>query len=200
MNKNEFLSELESGLAGLPREDVEERIAFYGEMIDDRIEEGESEEEAVAGIGAVSDVVSQIVSETPLNKIVKEKMAKRRAPKAWEIVLIVLGFPLWFPLLLAAAVVVFALYAVLWVLIAAFWAVDIALAVCAVAGVLIAVSDFVRGFGPQGAAVLGIGLFAGGLAIFTAFGCIAASKGAVRLTKKVFTKIKRKIAGKGSSK
>ena len=50
MNKTEFLNELKDGLSGLPREDVEERLSFYGEMIDDRVEEGMTEEEAVAGI------------------------------------------------------------------------------------------------------------------------------------------------------
>ena len=48
MNKQEFLSQLRKGLAGLPQNDIEERLAFYGEMIDDRIEEGLSEEEAVS--------------------------------------------------------------------------------------------------------------------------------------------------------
>ncbi len=51
MNKREFLQKLENGLSGLPREDIEQRLSFYAEMIDDRIEDGFSEEEAVAGIG-----------------------------------------------------------------------------------------------------------------------------------------------------
>ena len=33
MNKQDFLSRLREGLTGLPREDVEERLAFYGEML-----------------------------------------------------------------------------------------------------------------------------------------------------------------------
>ena len=45
MNKQEFLAELRRGLSGLPRDDIEERLSFYGEMLDDRIEEGLSEEE-----------------------------------------------------------------------------------------------------------------------------------------------------------
>ena len=57
MNKQDFLIDLEKGLAGLPREDVEERLAFYSEMIDDRAEETGSEEAAVSEIGPVEDVV-----------------------------------------------------------------------------------------------------------------------------------------------
>lgn len=47
MNKQEFLVKLRKGLSGLPKEDIEERLTFYSEMIDDRMEEGLSEEEAV---------------------------------------------------------------------------------------------------------------------------------------------------------
>ena len=54
MNKQEFLSGLRKGLCGLPQDDIEERLSFYGEMIDGRIEEGLSEEEAVSEIGALA--------------------------------------------------------------------------------------------------------------------------------------------------
>ena len=48
MNKIEFMQKLKDGLAGLSPKDREEQLNFYSEMIDDRIEEGLSEEEAVA--------------------------------------------------------------------------------------------------------------------------------------------------------
>ena len=83
MSKQEFLAALEQGLAGFPREDVDERLAFYSEMIDDRTEEIGSEEAAVAEIGTVDDVVSQIMSEIPLTKIVKERVKPKQGLKAW---------------------------------------------------------------------------------------------------------------------
>lgn len=46
MSKQEFLEQLRRGLSGLPREDIEERLKFYSEMLEDRMEEGLSEEEA----------------------------------------------------------------------------------------------------------------------------------------------------------
>ena len=76
MLKQEFLNALREGLNGLPQADIEERITFYGEMIDDRIEEGRSEEEAVKEIGTVEAVVQQIVEETPLTRIGKEKIPR----------------------------------------------------------------------------------------------------------------------------
>ena len=50
MTKQEFLSGLKAKLSGLPQEDVEERLGFYAEMIEDYTEEGLSEEEAVEKI------------------------------------------------------------------------------------------------------------------------------------------------------
>ena len=48
MNKQEFLSALQNALAGLPKKDRQKTLAFYSEMIDDRMEDGMTEEEAVA--------------------------------------------------------------------------------------------------------------------------------------------------------
>ena len=56
MTKLEFLESLEKGLSGLPKNDIDERIAFYSEIIDDRIEEGLSEEDAVSKIGMLSRI------------------------------------------------------------------------------------------------------------------------------------------------
>ena len=200
MNKKEFLQELEACLSGLPQEDAEERLAFYGEMIDDRIEEGLSEEAAVAGVGSVADIVSQTVAEIPLAKLVKEKMAPKRSLRGWEIVLIVLGFPLWFPLLAAAAAIVLALYVTVWALIVSLWAVEVSLWACALAGLAAAVAYFVWGFRLQGLAFLGAGLFCAGVSIFMFFACAAASEGILRLTKKAALGIKSKFLGKERTK
>ena len=64
MNKQEFLEKLERGIADLPREDAAERLTFYSEMIDDRMEEGLSEEDAVAGIGSPGAIALLILAET----------------------------------------------------------------------------------------------------------------------------------------
>ena len=47
MQKQAFLDALRSQLAGLPEAEINERLNFYSEMIDDRMEEGLTEEEAV---------------------------------------------------------------------------------------------------------------------------------------------------------
>ena len=200
MNKESFLAELRSGLSGLPQADVEERLSFYGEMIDDRVEEGMSEEEAVAGIGPVDEVVKQTVADVPLTKIVKEKVNSGRKLRGWEIALLILGFPLWFPLLIAAAAVALSLYVVLWSLIVTLWAVEISLWAGALAGIVSAVVHFVRGNTIPGIAMLGIAAFCAGASVFMFYGCVAATKGLVRLTKKMALGLKSLIIGKERSK
>ena len=65
MRKQEFLGQLRKGLATLPPNDIAEHLAFYNEMIDDRMEEGLSEEDAVAAVGSVEKIIGQIVAESP---------------------------------------------------------------------------------------------------------------------------------------
>lgn len=69
MLRNLFLSELRNRLFGLPGEEIEERLSFYNEMINDRMEEGLSEEEAVAAIGPVEEIAEQIMSTAPVQPV-----------------------------------------------------------------------------------------------------------------------------------
>ena len=62
MTKNDFLNELRKGLRGLSKEDIEERVNFYSEMIDDMVEDGKTEEEAIGEIGSVDDVIRTIAA------------------------------------------------------------------------------------------------------------------------------------------
>lgn len=190
MCKEEFLAGLRSGLSGLPQEEIEERLAFYSEMLDDRMEEGLSEEEAVAAAGDIGEIVGQAVADTPLAKIAKERMRPKRRLKAWEIVLLALGSPVWLSLGLAAAAVVFALYAALWAVLVSLWAVFGALSVCGAAGVPGCVLFAVRGSGAAGLALLAAGMVCAGLAILMFFGCQAATRAILLLTGKMTMWIK----------
>ena len=46
MNKNDFIAELRKELNGLPDSDIQRSIDFYTEMIEDKIEDGMTEENA----------------------------------------------------------------------------------------------------------------------------------------------------------
>ena len=194
MTKQQFLSELRSKLQGLPPADIDERISFYEEMINDRIDEGESEESAVAEIGNVDDVVMDIAKDTPLVKLVKEKIKPKRRIKAWEIVLLVLGFPLWFPLLIAALVLIMVFWILVWVFVIVTYAVEIALAASSVAGVVSFFAYFMNG--EMNYTAIGASIMCAGAAILFVFACIGATKGSIALTKGIITGIKKILIGK----
>ncbi len=196
MNKEEFLGRLRKGLAGLPKEELEEHLSFYGEMIDDRMEEGLSEEAAVSGMGSVDELISQIIADIPLTKLVKERLTPKRKLQAWEIVLLLLGSPVWLPLLIAVFAVIFSLYVVLWSVIIGLWAVFASLAACGLAVIAAGVYFAIGGNGLTGIAAIGAGMVCAGLSVFVFFGCKAATKGAVNLTKKLAIGIKNRFIKK----
>lgn len=110
--------------------------------------------------------------------------------RAWEVVLLVLGSPLWLSLLVAFFAVVLAGYVVLWALIVAIWSVEFALVVCSIAGLLSPIIYIIQNNIPGMIAIFGIGIFCAGLAILLYFGCVASSKGSIVLTKKFTLGIK----------
>ncbi|MBE6587227.1 MAG: DUF1700 domain-containing protein [Ruminococcaceae bacterium] len=196
MSKQEFLSRLRRGLAGLPKNDLEERLNFYSEMIDDRMEEGLSEEEAVAAAGNTDEIVSQILAETPLSTIVKERIKPKRELRAWEIVLIVLGSPIWLSLLIAFAAVIISVYAALWSVIISFWAAFATFVGSSVGVFTVGIVYLCTVNTGAGLALLGAGFVLGGISIFCFIGCSAATKGLLLLTKKFAVLIKNCIAGR----
>ncbi len=199
MNKYEFLMRLRRGLVGLPSADIDERVSFFDEMIDDLVEEGKSEQEAVESFGTVEEVCTQILSETPLLNLVKERLIPRRSLRVWEILLLVLGSPLWLSLLLAAGSVVFSLYAVLWSVVLVLWSVGLAIAAVGVGGVLLSVFFLAKGNPATALAMLGSGIVCCGVTVFGVFGSKYATVGMWLLTKKIWFWIKRCFVRKGDA-
>ena len=200
MNKEEFLNELKKGLSGIPQEDLNERVNFYSEMIDDRIEEGMSEEEAVSAIGDVKTIISQIMAETPITTIVKERVNKENKKKGGispaTLILIVILFPLWFPILMTVFGLVIALFATLWVLVVAFCAVTVALIVGGAASIVWVLGMLFTGNIAGAGIGVGAGLAAIGLGILMVYGCIGIIKGAIKLSVSALVGIKKSLVGK----
>ena len=188
MNKQEFLTSLRARLNGLPQEDIDERINFYEEMINDRIDDGKSEEEAVADIGSVDQIVEEIAQDTPLTKLVREKIKPKRKLKAWEIVLLILGFPLWFPLVLTAVILAVVFYLLIWVLVIVCYSVELALAASSFAGLIAFVAYLANG--SFNLMSIGVAIMAGGGAVLFIFACYGATKATLKLSKAIMTKIK----------
>ena len=177
MHKQEFLSALRRKLKGLPKREIEERISFYSEMIDDRVEEGFPEEEAVAKIGSIDDISGQIIAGADMTN-------PKRKTGAGEIALFWIGSPLWLSLGIAAVAVVISLYAVLWSVVVSLWAAFAAFVASAIGGAAMSIPFAISGNPTTGIAIFGAALVCGGVAIFAFYGCKVATKGALWLTKK----------------
>ena len=197
MTKMQFLMSLHNKLSGLPQKEIEERLTFYSEMIEDRIEEGISEEEAVAQIGTVDEIAEQIVVDIPLTKIAKEKIKPKRRIKAWEIVLLILGAPLWLSVLIAIFAVIFSFYVSLWAVIISLWASFVAIIGGAFGGIIGGIILSIYKNGLTGLALISAGLVCAGISIFFFFGCKAATKGILLLTKKIILTLKKSFIKKG---
>ena len=154
MTRDEFLGRLGELLACLPAEQVEETKAFYAEAIADRMEDGMSEEEAVAAMGTPGEVAEATLDDLPAVPRAIARTRQRSAALLW--VLTIVGSPVWVPLLAAFAAVVVTVYICIWVLALCVWIVAAALG--------------------------GVGLGLVGVALFVGAGAWAASKQIARLS------------------
>ncbi len=196
MNKELFLQTLRERLSFLPQRDIEERLSFYEEMIDDRIEEGLTEEEAVAAVGSVDDIVEQIMGEIPLSKLVVQKVKPKRSIRAWEIVLLILGFPVWFPLIITFMAVMFSVWVVLWALIISVFAVGVSFVAGWISTLPVSLYYVTLGNFAGAGAFLGAGLILAGLGILVFIGGKYFGKGVIFITKKYLLWIKSLFVGK----
>ena len=194
MTKHEFMTCLRARLTGLPQQEIDARIEFYSEMIDDRVEEGASEAEAVAAVGSLDDVVREILAQIPLGRLVKHKVKRSKEFSTAEILLLVLGSPLWLALLIGVfgavlGVALGVLGGVIGIL-ASLWASSLALVACGFAGVPAGLLLAVTGHGIAGVGLVGAALACLGLSIFAYFISKIATKATFWLFKKSLLGIK----------
>ncbi len=198
MTKSAFLAELSDRLAALPQSEIEKSVAYYSEMIDDRIEEGLDEETAINALEPPAIIAGRILQETPMSVLVKERISPQKTVGAWSVVLIVLGFPVWFPLLMAALVVMLSIYIVVWSVVLVFFSVVFALGLSAVAAFAATPFLFSEGM-HMGLAALGAAFFCAGACIFTFFASRAVTRGVIGATAYIGRKIKSKLIRGGRS-
>ncbi len=201
MTKLEFLAELRQCLAGLPLEDIEKSVEYYKESMDDRMEDGISEEEAVAAMGDVKEIAKGILAEASLPPV-QQKKEKKQKPKSrgWEILLLILGFPLWFPLLMSFAAIVLSVYIVLWSVVITFYAVLASFGAAVLCGIVIGTLGFATGQIPLAGVALGAGLTAAGLGIFWFHLCHLCARGTLWCGKMMGRGIKRCFVRKEAAK
>lgn len=200
MSRDAFIGELRHRMAGLPKEAVDRTVEYYSELIADSMEDGLSEEEAVSRLGSLDEIVANVVKDTPLPQIIEtriqEKKARRGGIRAWEVLLLVLGAPLWLPLLMAVLAVVLALYVALWAVVIALWAVVAAVILTGVVAVAAGIVELCQMHLPQGLVLLGGGLVCLGLCALLFLLMKLITVGTVKLCKLVWTGIKSLFVGK----
>ncbi|MGI6787263.1 MAG: DUF1700 domain-containing protein [Acholeplasmataceae bacterium] len=195
MTKEKFLSELRLKLKGLPKEDIEDRISFYSEMIDDRMEEGLSEEDAINEIGTSDAVAAKVIEATPLARIVKEKVKPKRKLENWEIILIILGFPLWFPLLVMLLAFLFVFAILLWSAVIVLWSVEGSLVAGGISFLIDSIIHLFDGYLLASAGMFGLSLLCVGVAIFLFYLCVKVTELTAKLTQKIILSIKKALVG-----
>lgn len=171
MCKQEFLDGLRKKLSGLPKVEIEERIRFYSEMIDDAVEEGLTEQAAI----------ERIAGEDAIEPALPHKPRKERS--AWVTVLLIVGSPVWFSLAVAALAVAFSLVVSLWSIIVSLWAAFGGVVGGAIGGVLAGGVIVLEGYVLTGVALAAAGLVCAGLSIGLFLGSKAATRSAWLLTK-----------------
>ena len=188
MTKKEFIKELRERLSGLPKDDLESRLSFYEESINDRMDDGKSEEEAIKELGTIDEIVNQVASETSLVTLVKEKAKPKRKLSGAEIALIAIGFPLWFPLVLT-----FLILCLVFCLV--FWIIGLIPLITCVSSLVVGLAEFFSYFAVIGEAnslgVLGMAIAGIGLAIMLIPAVIYSVKGTIKLVKLIMTGIKK---------
>jgi len=197
MNKQQFLDALRRGLSQLPSEEIDKQTAYYSELIDDMTEDGMTEYEAVARLGSVQEIYENILQEMPLPLLVKTRARPKGGWSALTIILIILGFPIWFSVLAAVFAVVLGIYVSIWAIAIALFAAVLAIAVCAIA---LAVFFFILLFSKLSAAVLamGVGLILAAVAILLGLGTFYFCKGIVKATAASGRAVKRLFIRKES--
>ena len=200
MDKKEFLEKLENELTGLPENEIEERLAFYEEMINDKIEDGASEEEATKSIGSVTDIANQIISEIPFLKLTKSKIKQKRRLSVWENVLLWGGSPIWFSVLISFLTGAFSIYISGWAVIVSLWAALLSFAVGTVCAPVLSVVLFAFGKPAEGALMISACLILAGLTIFSYYGFKWLTKKYIGLTKKLILGLKKGFIRKGEAK
>ena len=191
MNKAEFISRLKRKLSEAPEINAEECLQFYEELIDDKIEEGKTEEIAIFEIGSIDEVYAKILENASLYKMDDVKISEKRKIQRWEIALIIVGSPIWFSLIIAAISVVFSLYVSLWSVVVAAWAVFVAFAVTSPVSAVIGGIYIFEGYSLFGFNLIACALVLAGLSIFVFCGALYASKGAAIFVKKSIIYLKK---------
>lgn len=168
MNKQEYIEALRAELSGMNKSEVSKTIEFYSELIDDALEDGVSEEEAVAGLEQPETVAARMRREETAD-------TKKRGHTVLFVIAIVLASPIWLPIAVSVIAVLFSVYISLWAVVISLMVSAAGSGVGAIAGTAAAVMMFNSRGIADSLFILGSALVIAGAAILLMYlSCIAA--------------------------
>lgn len=192
MNKTIFLKELGFHLQKMKNTDKDRFISFYDEMISDYMEDGMTEEDAVIKVGTPKMVAEELLESYDTVKINMPMTSSRII----NIILLILGFPLWGSLVLAGILLLASSYIVIWCLPFTTGVGSIGLFTTSIISII--GSPFIMANSlPLGIIQLGTGIAAIGFSVLLGAATILLSKNFIIITKnfnaKLVTLFKRKV-------
>lgn len=186
MNKQQFFEYLQHEIRSLPRGEQEKAIFYYREIIDDSMEEGLSEEEAVARLGNVSDVVREIF-------ISSDERRKASIPTGRKVlisILLALGFPIWGSLVLVLLSLVLVAFILVWIPLIILGSLALAFFLAGIWAIVGSPFLFVTA-APAGIAQLGAGITVLGLSILSVIGLCYTVKGVKKACSALYRFVKK---------
>lgn len=184
MTKQEYLDELRSALGELPADEARRACAFYEEMIDDRIEAGLDEQDAVAQMEPPAEAAARILDELPtVPRAIARAQAARRSGcgtvALWAAVIV--GSPLWVSVLIAALAFVLCGVIMLCLPVVVAWVIAVAFLLCVPVAIFASVCASFAGSGTIALIDLGIGLGMGGAGLLLLIAALFVTRFFVRL-------------------
>ena len=194
MTKQEFLNKIKSGISRLPKNDIEHYLQYYSEMIDDRMEDGMAEADAVSAMGVPDEIIAEILREKQFSASISKDEPKSidKSKLALVIIIAVLTLPIWGSVI-SAAIGIFAGIAGA---VIGIYAASFALAVSGVACFAGGVFMLFDGVLAQALVMVGIGLLCAGLSIPVFLIVHYGVNAIIKLSKKMFIKLKEFIKTK----
>ncbi len=110
MTKSTFIDELRGLLESLNEDECNKFISYYEEIIEDYKESGLTEQEVIEKIGSPQSIANNILSEQDSININIPSFNS----KILNMILLILGFPLWGSLLLTAVLLILSAYIIIW--------------------------------------------------------------------------------------
>ena len=208
MNKEQFLVGLSEHLERLAPDERERVLDFYRELIEDRMEAGESEEAVLAGFGSPDALAGRILEESQSESAGDHETSSKAASvqenaapgvperegmsRGLRNTLLILGSPIWLSLLITAAAVAltlaiaaFILYLAGWIVIGSFNIAGVALMLMLPAGVVMSLPLF-PALPAKAIFQIGLGTFCAGLGLLCFLGTQRLARVWLRWTNQLF--------------